>query len=266
MSRELPFKIAGIYDTETTTLQDGARSVAFPCLYICNDVRDIDISSYEVDTCDDIRYYRYAGDVLEWLGDLMQWGYSAGVVPVVCAYNLMFDLQPLMHDLARDYEIAVNAQSSTHVYTLDLCYEGDICLRLWDTYYLEMGGLAAMGRTCGLAKALGDWDYNLIRTPETPLTADELHYAARDVQVIPAYLRWLIEANEWLDADMLGCTVLTKTSLVRQMAQRTIGRESVTFSNGHRHSLFDAFKMTCIREWAPNFYLYALRKACFRGG
>lgn len=266
MSRKLPFKVAGIYDTETTTFQDGARSVAFPCLYICNDVRDVDISSYEVDTCDDIRYYRYAGDVLEWLGDLMQWGYSAGVVPVVCAYNLMFDLQPLMHDLARDYEIAVNAQSSTHVYTLDLCYEGDICLRLWDTYYLEMGGLAAMGRTCGLAKALGDWDYNLIRTPETPLTADELHYAARDVQVIPAYLRWLTEANEWLDADMLGCTVLTKTSLVRQMAQRTIGREGVTFSNGHRHSLFDAFKMTCIREWAPNFYLYALRKACFRGG
>lgn len=81
MSRELPFKIAGIYDTETTTLQDGARSVAFPCLYICNDVRDIDISSYEVDTCDDIRYYRYAGDVLEWLGDLMQWGYSAASCP-----------------------------------------------------------------------------------------------------------------------------------------------------------------------------------------
>lgn len=266
MSRKLPFKVCGIYDTETTTIQDGARSVAFPCLYICNDIRNIDIAVYIADECDDIRYHRYSADVLEWLGDLMEWGYSAGVVPVVCAYNLMFDLQPLMHDLARDYDIAVNAQSSTHVYTLDLCFEGDICLRFWDTYYLEMGGLAAMGRTCGLAKALGDWDYNLIRTPETPLTTDERHYAARDVQVIPAYLRWLTEANEWLDAEMLGCTVLTKTSLVRQMAQRTIGRERVMFSNGQRHSLFDAFKMTCIREWAPNFYLYALRKACFRGG
>ena len=69
-----------------------------------------------------------------------------------------------------------------------------------------------MGRTCGLAKALGDWDYNLTRTPETPLTADEMHYAARDVQVIPAYLRYLIEANEWLEPDMLASTVLTKTS------------------------------------------------------
>jgi hypothetical protein len=266
MSRRLPFKVAGVYDTETTTLQDGARSVAFPCLYICNDIRDIDIAVYEAEISDDIRYYRYAGDVLEWLGDLMQWGYSAGVVPVVCAYNLMFDLQPIMHDLARQYDIKVNAQSATHVYTLDLCFEGGVCLRFWDTYYFEMSGLAAMGRTCGLAKALGDWDYNLTRTPETPLTADEMHYAARDVQVIPAYLRYLIEANEWLEPDMLASTVLTKTSLVRQMAQRTIGRERISFSNGQRHSLFDAFKMTCIREWAPNFYLYALRKACFRGG
>ena len=91
MSRRLPFKVAGVYDTETTTLQDGARSVAFPCLYICNDIRDIDIAVYEAEISDDIRYYRYAGDVLEWLGDLMQWGYSAGVVPVVCTYNLMFD-------------------------------------------------------------------------------------------------------------------------------------------------------------------------------
>lgn len=266
MWNKLPYKIAGIYDTETTTLQDGARSVAFPCLYICNDLREADICAYEPDLSDDIRYYRYSGNVLEWLGDLMQWGYSAGVVPVVCAYNLMFDLQPLMHDLAALYEVRVNAQSSTHVYTLDLCYEGDVCMRFWDTYYLEMGGLAAMGATCGLAKAKGDWDYNLVRTPETPLTDQEMHYAARDVQVIPAYLRYLIDSNEWLEAEMLGNEVLTKTSLVRQMAKRTIGTERVTFSNGHTHSLFDAFKMTCIREWAPNFYLYALRKACFRGG
>ena len=98
--------------------------MAFPCLYICNDIRDIDIAVYEAEISDDIRYYRYAGDALEWLGDLMQWGYSAGVVPVVCAYNLMFDLQPIMHDLARQYDIKVNAQSATHVYTLDLCFEG----------------------------------------------------------------------------------------------------------------------------------------------
>lgn len=266
MWKRLPYKVAGVYDTETTNIQDGDRSRAFPCLFICNDIRNVELPTYEVDKCDDIRFHRYMGGMLEWLEDLMQWGYAEGVIPVVCAYNLMFDMQPLMYALAQRYELRVNAQSSTHVYTLDICFEDSVCLRFWDTYYLEMGGLAAMGATCGVAKATGDWDYNLIRTPETPLTADELHYASRDVQVIPAYLRYLIEANEWLEPEMLGDTVLTKTSLVRQMAKNTIGVEKVRFSNGHLHSLFDAFKMTCIKEWAPNFYLYALRKACFRGG
>ena len=120
MWNKLPFKIAGIYDIETTTIQDGEKSTAFPCLYICNDVRNVDISTYVDGESDDVRFYRSPADVLEWLGDLMQWGYSAGVVPVVCAYNLMFDMQPLMNALARMYEVRVNAQSSTHVYTLAL--------------------------------------------------------------------------------------------------------------------------------------------------
>lgn len=58
---------------------------------------------------------------------------------------MMFDLAPLMEELAANYRCEVVAQSSTHVYTLDLCYEDTVLLRLWDTYYLEMGGLAAMG-------------------------------------------------------------------------------------------------------------------------
>ena len=110
MWNKLPFKIAGIYDIETTTIQDGEKSTAFPCLYICNDVRNVDISTYVDGECDDVRFYRSPADALEWLGDLMQWGYSAGVVPVVCAYNLMFDMQPLMNALARMYEVRVNAQ------------------------------------------------------------------------------------------------------------------------------------------------------------
>lgn len=263
---KFPFAVCGAYDTETTTLQDGAQSVAFPVLYIANDLRGVDMAEYVPGECDDIRLYRSRGELLEWIGDLMVWGYVREVVPVVCAYNLMFDLQPLMSELARMYEIRVNAQSSTHVYTLDLCYRGDICMRFWDTYYLEMGGLAAMGRTCGLAKAEGDWDYNLVRTPETPLTADEEGYAARDVQVIPAYLRYLIEANEWLTSDMLGCTVLTKTSLVRQMARNVIGGERATVAKSGTRSLYDLFLTTCNTEFPANFYLYALRKACFRGG
>ena len=64
----------------------------------------------------------------------------------------MFDMQTLMFDLNCKYDMEVNAQSSTNVYTLDLKKDGIMLLRFWDTYHLEMRGLAAMGETCGLQK------------------------------------------------------------------------------------------------------------------
>ena len=190
--------IAGAYDTETTTLGERAEARAFPCVYICNDLTGTDLREYVPGEGERIELFRYRPEVLEWLERLIADGFDQLSTPIVCVYNMMFDLAPLMEELAASYQCEVVAQSSTHVYTLDLCYEGTVLLRLWDTYYLEMGGLAAMGRTCGLAKAVGDWDYSLVRTPETPITPQERHYAARYVQVIPAYLRYLLEANTCL--------------------------------------------------------------------
>ena len=71
----------------------------------------------------------------------------------ICAYNLMFDMQTLMLDLNMQYDMKATAQSSTNVYTLDLIQDGETVLRFWDTYHLEMRGLAAMGETAGLEKA-----------------------------------------------------------------------------------------------------------------
>lgn len=268
------YQIAGVYDTETTTLpEDLERGVgwrSFPYLYIVNDLREVDIYRYRADKSDDIRLYRSRRDMLAWLADLAEWSDRTGTVAVVCAYNLMFDLAPLMRDLASTYVLKVNAQSSTHVYTLD-CYEvidGEEFhrLRFWDTFFLEMGGLAAMGETCGLPKAKGDLDYTKTRHHLTPLTPAEEGYARRDVQVIPAYLRYLCESNDWLHPSMLGNAVLTKTSLVRQMAAHEIGKLRITTSKGNTMSLARSYELTCTREYAKNWHSYALRKACFRGG
>ena len=139
-------------------------------------------------------------------------------------------------------------------------------LRFWDTYHLEMRGLKAMGETAGLPKAVGDWDYDVIRTPDTPLTELELHYAGRDTQVIPMYLRYLLRSNEWMKQEDLGNRVLTKTSIVRQMARREIGSITVGKRDGKRLTLDKAFMEHCKSEDAPTFTQYALRKACFRGG
>lgn len=265
MIKRKEFKIAAIFDTETTNIGEGAETRAYPILYIFNDLRNTPLESYTPDT-DDVRFYRHTSEALTYIGNLIDYGRAHDYVPIIAAYNLMFDMQTLMLELAQSYAIEVNAQTATSVYTLDLRVGDDVVCRFWDTFYLEMGGLRAMGETCGLPKAVGDWDYSLVRTPETPLTEEEKFYARRDVQVIPQYLQWLLRANHWLTSDMLGCRVLTKTSLVRQMARREIGGRRVTLQGGKKITLQHAFEMTCNQEFPKNYKSYALRKACFRGG
>lgn len=265
MGSRKPFKVAAVFDTETTNIGEGAETRAFPILYIFNDLRSTPLESYTPDT-DDVRFYRYTSEALAYIADLIDYGRAHAYVPIIAAYNLMFDMQSLMLELAQSYAIEVNAQTCASVYTLDLLINDNVVCRFWDTFYLEMGGLRAMGETCGLPKAVGDWDYSLVRTPETSLTDDELFYARRDVQVIPQYLQWLLRANHWLTSDMLGSRVLTKTSLVRQMARREIGGRRVTLQGGKRITLQRAFEMTCNQEFPKDYTSYALRKSCFRGG
>lgn len=265
MGSRKPFKVAAVFDTETTNIGEGAETRAYPILYIFNDLRNTPLESYNPDM-DDVRFYRHTSEALAYIDDLIDYGRRHAYVPIITAYNLMFDMQTLMLELAQTYVAEVNAQTGTSVYTFDLCVDGDVVCRFWDTFYLEMGGLRAMGETCGLPKAVGDWDYTLVRTPETPLTEDELFYARRDVQVIPQYLQWLLRANHWLTSDMLGSRVLTKTSLVRQMARREIGGRRVTLRSGKKLTLQRAFEITCNQEFPRNYESYALRKACFRGG
>lgn len=270
-SSKQQFTLAMIYDTETCNISFVEDRIlkyrAYPVLFIENDIRDKDLNYYDPDN-DNIYFYRTEEEMLDRIEEYIMWGRVVEKVPIICAYNLMFDLQPLMEELNKRYDINVNAQSSTNVYTLDLLYEdtNKIALRFWDTFHLEMRGLEAMGKTCGLEKAVGEWDYELIRTPETPLTDEELYYAKRDVQVIPAYLQYILRSNEWLEQKDLGVRVITKTSLVRQMARRDIGRLKLGNEDGKKISVDKVFTDLCKNELPKTFYSYALRKACFRGG
>jgi len=264
--RSREFAIAGAYDTETTNIQIGDEWHAFAVCYQINDLRWCSMATYEPGKDDDVHIWRDRAQVLAWLDECIDWGYENEVIPVVCGYNLLFDLQTIFADLCDTYAMRVSAQSSTNVYTLDLLEDGKPVLRFWDTYHLELRGLEAMGQTAGLAKLVGSWDYTKVRTPETPLTDDELSYAARDVQVIPAYLRYLCDANAWLTPDLLGYKVITKTSIVRQMAAHELAPLTRHMRNGKEQTL-EALYMAVCAENAPHcYYDYALRRACFRGG
>lgn len=262
------FKIAAAYDTETCNVcvdECANKWRAYPVLYIVNDIRGCDLRTYEVGA-GRISFYRHGEDMQRVIDEFITWGEECGCVPVICAYNLMFDLQPLMYELNDRWDMAVSAQSATSAYTVDIVQDGVIKLRFWDTFYLEMRGLAKMGETCGLPKAVGDWDYSKIRTPETTLTDDELYYAGRDTEVITAYLRYLLESNEWLEPEWLGSRVLTKTSLVRQAGKMETGRLRISREGAKTISVQAAFERMCAEELAPTYAQYALRKSCFRGG
>ena len=259
-----PYRLAAVYDTETTTIGTGKDSKAFVSLYIANDLRNRDIRQYEPDD-DIIQFFRTSSKMLAFLKELIKWGTDTGCIPIVAAYNLQFDLISVMKQLADTYPMKVTAQSGTNIYTLDLLgTDGKTpILRFWDTFFLEQRGLAAMGETCGLAKAKGDWDYTLVRTPETPITAQEAHYASRDVQVIPAYLRFLLESNPWMSQEDLGVKILTKTSIVRQMSKNIIAPIKIP---GSKRNVGQAMSMLCSQEQPADYDTYALRHACFRGG
>ncbi len=266
MSDKREFKVCSAYDTETTNFGEGSDTRAFPILYIFNDLRNIKIDEYKVGRDSDIKFFRYTDEAIEYIDGLIQYGQDENCIPIICAYNLMFDMQSLMFELSEKYDMKVNAQSSTSAYTLDLMRGKTRLLRFWDTFYLEQGGLKAMGETCGIPKAVGDWDYSLLRTPETELTDLEKFYAGRDTEVIPAYLKYLCDANEWLKPKDLGCRVITKTSVVRQMAYHQIGSLKYINSHNSRITLLQAFETTCKQELPKTFDQYALRKSCFRGG
>ena len=145
------YEIAMIYDTETCNIVDKMNNAhAYPILFIENDVRGVDMREYDSDKDGKIYFYRTESEFISRIESYITWGKLTGKIPIVCGYNLMFDLQPLMEELDNRYDIMASAQSSTNVYTVDLCSKtiaGKVLLRFWDTFHLEMRGLSAMGST-----------------------------------------------------------------------------------------------------------------------
>lgn len=263
--RRTVFKVVAAYDTETTNITETHE--AFVSLYIVNDLRKIQpLSSYQVDDPrEHIMFGRTVNDMLDILNTFIMDGIEHHYVPVIAAYNLAFDIQTLLRVLCAGFKLTTTAQSAQNYYYVDVndMETGECRLRFWDTFFLEQGGLSAMGETAGVPKAIGDWDYSLVRTPFTPLSERELHYASRDVQVIPAYFAYLLKANEWLTPDMLGSKVLTRTGLVRQMAANQLRNLRLPH---HKNVIGVEFAKKCQVEFPKDYDTYALRKACFRGG
>lgn len=83
-------------------------------------------------------------------------------------------------------------------------------------------------------KMVGDLDYSLIRTPETPLTETELGYCEADVEVILCYIQEKIEQ----EGDITHIP-LTKTGYVRRYCKNACFPESEVYENEDPYAELD---------------------------
>ena len=211
-----PYRVIGAYDSETTNITDGAFKSAFPILHQLGLI-DVPIETIDNDNVERLcrlYLYRHSIDLYNALDRIV----SANVpyVPVVLCHNLSFDMYGLSPWLSR-YEVRVLAKSQRKPISFTILDDdGNARLVIWDTLVFSQKSLGYMGNECGYKKLSGDWDYSLVRTPETPLSDREKAYAAHDVYSLLAWVGYWCRLNPDIDPCDLGLRVVSKTGVVRR--------------------------------------------------
>lgn len=217
MMKGKPYKIIGAYDSETTNYEQDGEKVAFPILHQLGLLKGVSISEIDarnVEEMTKIELFRHSLDLYTRLDELTQ--LNADYVPVILCHNLAFDMYGLSPWL-NCHDVRVLAKSVRKPITFTINDEnGKPVLVIWDTLVFTQQSLERMGNDCGYTKAVGEWDYDLIRTPDTPLTPAELDYAKRDIYTLLAWFGWWVRRNPDIDYNRLGLNVVTKTGIVRE--------------------------------------------------
>lgn len=210
-----PYRVIGAYDTETTNIIESQDIYAFPVCYQLGliDCKVTEITPQNVREHCDVKIYRHAIDLYEHLDAI----HSSDYVPVLLCHNLSFDMYSLAPYL-KDREVRVLAKSARKPITFTVLDDnGKPRLVFWDTLVFSQQSLERMGNDCGYEKAIGKWDYTLTRTPDTPLTEDEVTYAKDDIYALLSWLAWWVERNPDISPDKIGLNVVTKTGIVREL-------------------------------------------------
>ena len=132
-----------------------------------------------------------------------------GLSPIIWVHNLSYEFQFIREYLEEIAPITVFARSERKPMKFD-----------WDifefrcTYMLTRKSLETWGKELGCTKMVGDLDYNILRTPKTPLTVPEMGYCKRDCIVVYHGIRDFLETYEYQHA-----IPLTQTGRVRRVVK-----------------------------------------------
>ena len=101
------YMICSVYDTETCNIGESEKTRAYPILFIDNDIRDVDLRTYEPDRDDKVSFYRYGEQMLEKIDEYIASNDNLPSligVPILIKDNLMYDGKKSI-----SYEIFYNA-------------------------------------------------------------------------------------------------------------------------------------------------------------
>ena len=222
--RPKPYRIIGAYDSETTNLNDGFAKSAFPILHQLGLIEGtIDsITADNVEQRTNVRMFRHSIELYEALDTIADNVFR--FVPVICCHNLSFDMYGLAPWLdGHNVKVLAKSQQKPISFTI-LDDEEQPRLVIWDTLVFSQKSLGYMGEECGYAKLSGSWDYNKIRTPETPLTSEEVAYAEHDIYSLLAWLGYWCRLNPDISPAELGQRVVSKTGVVRRRRVQRFGK------------------------------------------
>lgn len=255
-----PCRPVAVFDSETVNVPDLKRSLPVTyqlgvCYSPIEEVRQEDIK---------ISVYRHEQELYNAFDNIIIESKQRGFTPVVMVHNLAYDLHFVMpYIIAKDeagYEINACFKSSVKPLSIKICPKGsnEAVLIFWDTLSFSGKSLAKMGDECGHKKAVGMWDYSLVRTAETTLSSDEYVYATEDVCVPFMWLKYWAKLNPDVDTAYLGNTILTKTSVVRHKCKCRTLKETYTNSKGKNLNVYKAYTRTCLQELPKDEQSYNL--------
>ena len=218
------YEVVGAFDTETTNYGNAAIGYkAFPILFqlglVNEKVEKITPENSSNHIC--VETFRKAEDLYKRLDMLIN--KPRETIPVILVHNLGFDMYSLAPWLRTKWTriLAKTAQKPISIQILD--DDEKPKLVFLDTLGLFMKSLSVMGQECGMPKASGDWDYMLVRSPETPLTPEELNYAKQDIITLLCYMGYFLRQNPDIKPYDIGFRVQTKTGVVRAKRMAHIG-------------------------------------------
>ena len=150
-------------------------------------------------------------------------------------HNAKYDLSFLRCDISLAGRKKSDFIARTRHQIIQCCMEINYLVRD-SAVYSEMP-LEMMGIEIGMLK-MPDYDYDLIRTPETPMEDKDLMYVARDVHILTTYYRMQL-AQYGGDYDTIGDIPATATGRDRRLISQSFTlHDNRSYQHGIRKMIY----------------------------